>query len=247
MNQEELLKDVEIVEPPMQEFRKRGHWFATACLSGSGCVLLFIASIVIGIKFYIGAGPATVKNLPTNFPTDVPIYDQYNIDKITYISGRYKSRSMEMATFFPKLVLSPVISREQNAPSTSAKENGNIFKEVFRMILKPIGDSRDMIQVEWRDITSDVNTMITYYKRNLTTNGFTIESETQGNNYRQLTFSRQDNLSGTIFAEFSDQKTKKVTYAFIMVNLPYPAEVVSTNTQTLTTTTSTEPESNDTL
>ena len=152
-----------------------------------------------------------------------------------------------MATFFPKLVLSPVISREQNAPSTSAKENGNIFKEVFRMILKPIGDSRDMIQVEWRDITSDVNTMITYYKRNLTTNGFTIESETQGNNYRQLTFSRQDNLSGTIYAEFSDQKTKKVTYAFIMVNLPYPAEVVSTNTQTPTTTTSTEPESNDTL
>jgi hypothetical protein len=246
MNKEELLKDVEIVEPPIQEFKKRGHWFATACLSGSGCVLLFVATIIIGIKLYIGAGPKTVKNLPTNFPTDVPIYDQYNIDKITYISGRYKSRSMEMAAFFPKLVLSPMISRDQGV-SSSIQKNPNVVKEFFRVLLRPVGDSRDIIQIEWRDITSDVETIITYYKRNLTTNGFIVESETQSNNYRQMTFTRQDNLSGTIYAEFEDSKTKKVIYAFITVNLPYPAEVASANAPIATSTTSTEPEINDTL
>ena len=245
MNQEELLKDVEIVEPPIQEFKKRGHWFATACLSGSGCVLLFIASIIIGVKIYIGAGPKTVKNLPTNFPKEIPIYDEYNIDKITYIPGRYKSRSTELAAFFPKLVLSPMISRTQNASST-ADENEGAAKTIVRMILKPVGDSRDMIQIEWRDVKSDINTMIGYYKRNLPAANFSIDSETQGDNYRQMTFRREDNLSGTIYAEYSNNKTKAVTYAFIIVNLPYPAEV-ATLTATTTAAASTQSESNDTL
>jgi len=216
---DDLTRDVEIIEPPIQELKKRGPWFTTACLSGCGCVLIFVVAIIIGIKIFIGAGPKELKNLPAYFPSEVPIYDQYNIKKITVISGKYKSRSMELATFFPKILLSPLIYNETGDTSSTIKtEKIEVAREIWKLLIKPSPVDKDTIKIEWDNITSDPQTMIHYYETKLKEAGFTISSETTGHNYEQILFMRDDKLSVNLYVERSD-KNQNTPYAFIVVNV----------------------------
>ena len=84
------LDDIEIVEPPLGELTKT-HSHKRACFTGCGCIVFLIITIIIGLKIYIGPGPQTLQKVPTNFPTDIPIYDRNNIEEITFISGQYKN------------------------------------------------------------------------------------------------------------------------------------------------------------
>lgn len=216
---DDLTRGVEIIEPPIQELKKRGPWFTTACLSGCGCVLIFIVAIIIGIKIFIGAGPKEIKNLPSYFPSEVPIYDQYNINKITVISGKYKSRSMELATFFPKILLSPLIYYDaDDANSTIKTEKIEIAREIWKLLIKSTPDEKNTIRIEWDNITSDPQTMIHYYETKLKEAGFTINSETAGHNYKQILFIRDDKISVNLYVEQSDKK-EHTPYAFIVVNV----------------------------
>lgn len=218
-NPDDRIKDIEIIEPPIQELKKRGPWLTTACMSGCGFILIFVIGIIIGIKIFIGAGPKELKNLPDNFPSDIPIYDQYNLDKITYISGRYKSRSMEVSALFPKLILSPLILNENDQQSGENKKS--IIRELWQTFAEPVGDTRDTVQIEWRGISSDEKTMISYYKNQLENAGCAIESETAGATFSQITFKRDDGLSGTIYVQPGEKK-KTISYAYLIVNLPPP-------------------------
>ena len=229
---DDRIKDIEIIEPPIEELKKRGPWITTACMSGCGFILIFIVTVIIGVKLFIGAGPRELKDLPVDFPGDVPIYDEYNVDKITFISGRYKSRSMEVSALFPKLILSPLILNDQQATGTN---KSGVFRELWRTFTEPVGDTRDTIQIEWRDISSDAKTMIAYYKNNLEDAHCTIESETAGAKFSQLTFRRDDGLSGTIYVEPGEKK-KTIAYAYFIINMPPLNQTV-----TSTPATSTEP------
>lgn len=225
-NPEDLVNEVEIVEPPIQELKKRGRWMTTACFSGCGCVALFIIGVIFGIKLFIGAGPKQIKNLPANFPAEIPLYDQYNIGRITLISGRYKYRSLELAVLFPKIVLSSLVSSE-----SGGKKNGpSAIQELWRLLTKPVSDSRDMVQIEWYDIASEPQTMIEYYRSKLNEAKFTVDSETESERYHQFTFKRSSGLSGTVYVESSAENTK-IPYAFIIVNL-LPAETKPAATST---------------
>jgi hypothetical protein len=217
---EDLTRDVEIIEPPIQELKKRGPWFTTACLSGCGCVLIFVVALIIGIKIYIGAGPKEIKNLPAHFPIEIPVYDQYNIEKITVVSGQYKSRSMDLAAFFPKILLSPIIYPDNSEPNAPSKTNkSDVIKEIWKLLVKPTADDRDTIIIEWHDITSEPQTMIQYYQTKLKDAGFIIESETVGHNYKQFLFKRDNDFSVNLYVEYSE-KAQKIPHAFIVVNIP---------------------------
>ncbi|MCX6782097.1 MAG: hypothetical protein NTW66_03200 [Candidatus Magasanikbacteria bacterium] len=224
-NPDDRIIDVEIIEPPIQELKKRGPWLTTACMSGCGFILIFVVGIIIGIKIFIGSGPREIKNLPPNFPAGIPIYDEYNIDKITHITGRYKSRSMEVSALFPKLILSPLILNNDAGQSGENRRPG-IIRELWRTFTEPVGDTRDTVQIEWRDISGDAKTMMAYYKNNLIDANCSIESETAGLTFTQLTFTRGDGLSGTIYVEPGEEK-KIISYAYLIINLP-PSNAVTT-------------------
>jgi hypothetical protein len=230
-NPEDLVNEVEIVEPPIQELKKRGRWMTTACFSGCGCVALFIIGVIFGIKLFIGAGPKQAKNLPADFPAEIPVYDKYNVGKITLISGRYKYRSLELAALFPKIVLSSLVISE-----SGGKKNGqSVIQELWRALTKPVSDNRGMVQIEWYGIASEPEAMIEYYQSKLKEAGFVIDSETQSSKYRQFTFRRDNGLSGTVYVE-SDEKNKNIPYAFIIVNLALPETApAATSTSALKT------------
>ncbi|PIT88278.1 MAG: hypothetical protein COU29_03355 [Candidatus Magasanikbacteria bacterium CG10_big_fil_rev_8_21_14_0_10_36_32] len=219
----DLIKDVQIVEPPMRELTKKKFGFAAACMSSCGFFILIIIGLVVGLKIYIGQGPQRLKTLPESFPQDISLYDEYNVDGITFISGKYKSRSIGIASLIPKIVLSPLfysLKNEQNTgeqiPSTTKKFNVYNF---WRLVTTPVSDNRDTIQIEWRDVQAEPSFLISFYKNKLRDKHFKIETESEGKLFKQFTFSRNDGIDGTVYTQHPEN-SKKINYAFLIVNIP---------------------------
>lgn len=228
------LKDVEIVEPPIGELTKKNRWVGKACLSGCGFLLLLIITVIISIRLFIGPGPKETKNLPKNFPRDIPIYDEYNVEKITAISARYKSRSVEIAALFPKVILSPLIMSlggNSNADISTSTEEISVTKEVWRIITQPITDKTDTVEVEWSNIQSEPKAMLSYYSTKLVDANYVLDTESEGAGFRQLAFSRPDGFSGSVYIGFTPENLKQIDYAFLIVNIPL--EIISSTTSTV--------------
>ena len=99
------LDSIEIVEPPIGELSKKRNGFFRTCLTSVIIIIVLLAIGILAIRMSLGPGPKILSKLPDNFPADVPVYDRENIEVITFISGRYKNRGMEIAAFFPKIFL----------------------------------------------------------------------------------------------------------------------------------------------
>jgi len=92
----DVIKNVKIVEPPLEEFTRKYSTFSAikrTCLGGCGCFVFLVIAIYIVVKFFLGVGPQTIKIVPENFPKDIPVYDKENIETMTFISGKYKNRN----------------------------------------------------------------------------------------------------------------------------------------------------------
>lgn len=219
----DTIRDVEIVEPPIQELSKKRGSFAKSCLTGCGGLLLFIALVIVGAKLYIGPGPKELRAVPESFPSDVDIYDGYNVDKVILISGRYKSRGLKIASFFPKIILSPLLvsmTNNETAGQQTASGTAKLgAREILRILSMPVGDERDTVQIEWRDIPVEPIFMTAYYQSKLAEKKFQIDSQSEGDDYEQFTFSRSDGIDGTVYAKRGADK-KSISYAFLLVNYP---------------------------
>lgn len=219
------IDNVEIVEPPIGELTKQRSGFKRACFTGCGCVVLLIILAIIGIRLFMGPGPQTVKNVPGNFPADIPVYDKDNIDSITVISGKYKNRGIEIAAFFPKVILSPLLislnkDNNDSASTTAFAREAGTLKNLWKVITAPVGDNRDTVQIEWKSLNAEPGFVISYYKKELTKNGFQIDVESSGRGTKQFSFSRADGINGSLLAEGDAEKRPGTDYAILTVNLP---------------------------
>lgn len=207
------LDDIQIVEPPIEELTKKKSWKG-ACFTGCFFLIILVVAAVIGIRFYVGPGPKVSKGIPTNFPADIPVYDKDNIETITMISARYKERGLGIATILPKLVLSPVFFNSDNSTNSGSLQN------IWKAVSSPNGNYRDSIQIEWKNINADPSFVIAYYKKELKKKNFKIDIESEGKKVEQFSFSREDGLDGSVFAQTDDEKKSGTDYMILTINLP---------------------------
>ena len=220
-----VIDNLEIIEPPLEELNKKRSGFLKACFTSCLFIIILIIGAIVFFRLFAGPGPKTLTRLPDNFPKDILVYDPDNIENITYISGKYKNRSIEIAALFPKVILSPLLlSLEKNQePSADLKQDsGATLKNLWKIITAPVGDHRDTIQVEWRNLDTDAGFVVDHYKNELKKRNFTIDIESSGQGIEQFSFSRAaDGLSGSLYVETHNQGTG-TDYAFLTVNLPPP-------------------------
>lgn len=217
------LDQVEIVEPPIGELTKKKHGFLRTCLTSCGCVVFLIIALIVGIKLFIGPGPKNLKTLPANFPSTVPVYDKDNIERITHISARYKTRGVQVAALFPKIILSPLLVTDQKPPSETNRgleTRINSAKEVWSLATTPITDNRDTIQIEWKNLDTEPDFIISYYKTELRKNNLTITDETNKTNERIIAFQGPGGLDGTLYVQTDRETDAKTDYALLTVNMP---------------------------
>lgn len=207
------LDNIEIVEPPIEELTKKRSWKG-ACFTSCALLLVLIVALGIGIKLYVGPGPQTLKAVPANFPTDIPVYDKNNVEVITYISARYKQRGLGIATLLPKLILAPVFYNSQNNDSATT------LKNIWNAVSTPSSDNKDSIQIEWKDVNTDPDFIISYYKKELRKKNFKIEVQSQGENVQQFSFIREDGVGGSVYASNSHDKKTSTEHLILTVNIP---------------------------
>jgi hypothetical protein len=213
------LNNVEIVEPPIGELTRKYSAFSAikrACLTGCGCLFLLIIGIIIFIRVAMGNGPETLSRVPENFPSDIPIYDPDSIEKITFISGKYKNRGIEIAAFFPKIILSPLLlTLDKNSSNQNATEKVTSVANVWKMISAPVSDHRDTVQIEWQKLNAEPYFIIGYYKTELKKKSYKIEVESEGENIMQFSF-RKDTISGSLYVQGAPGQGAQ--YAALTVN-----------------------------
>lgn len=218
---DDLIQNVEIVDPPIGELGKHRGGFKRGCLIGCLSILLFIIAVIVGLRFAAGKGPVTLSQVPANFPKAIPVYDRDTIERITFISGKYKSRGVEIAALFPKLILSPIIfamDRENTAPPNETAT----MQRMWQLIRTPVSDSHDTVQIEWRNMDAEPTFVISYYKNELLKKGYTIDEETTGRFSKQITFTGPDGTSGTLEADGDEESRPGTDYALLTVNLVTP-------------------------
>lgn len=213
------LDDIKIVEPPLHELTKK-HSHKRACFFSCLFLVFLIVSGILGLRLYLGAGPQTIKEVPPNFPPDIPLYDKNNIEQITFIPGQYKDRGLQIATFVPRVILAPFIARlDGNATGTAGNaENQSYWNGLRQVVAKPPRDYHDTVQIEWSDIDADYNFIVAYYKKELLKKNFVIESESSAENTKQFSFKR-DSESGSIYAR-GVPAGSGTEYLILTVNLP---------------------------
>jgi hypothetical protein len=216
------INNVEIVEPPIGELTKKYSAFSTikrTCFAGCGCLVILIIGIVIFMRLALGSGPQTLKKIPDNFPNDIPIYDIDNNEQITFVSGKYKNRGIEIAAIFPKIILSPLLltlnKNEQNTADTGKLTS---VKNLWGIISAPVSDHRDTVQIEWRNLDADPGFIINYYKTELKKEDYSIDVESEGQDKYQFSFSK-DTITGSIYAQGNGDLKSGTSYVIMTVNL----------------------------
>jgi len=218
------IDNVEIIEPPFEELNKKRSGFGKACLTSCLFIIILIIGAIIGLRIFTGTGPQNLRKIPDNFPKDILVYDPDGINSITYISGKYKNRSMEIAALFPKVILSPLfISLDKNnnlSGQTQTNNKNTTFQNLWKIITTPVGNSRDTVQIDWVNMDADAAFVVEHYKNELQKNNFTIDVESSGHGVEQFSFSRStDGIDGSLYIQVANGGGM-TTYAVLTVNLP---------------------------
>ncbi|MFA6485781.1 MAG: hypothetical protein WCT40_00210 [Candidatus Magasanikbacteria bacterium] len=216
------IDNIEIVEPPIEELTKKRGGFIRTCLTSCLLIVILFIGGVIALRLSLGPGPQSIKTLPADFPADIMVYDRDNIDNITFVSGRYKNRGVEIAAFFPKIILSPLIAHlsPANSPDSSANQSGS-WRSMWNVATTPVSDQTDSIQIEWRDLDTSPGFLMSYYKKELQKKNFSIDVESTGKSFQQITFSRADGISGAFYASWTMGDKSRTTYAMLTVNASF--------------------------
>ena len=216
-----VIENIEIIEPPIGELTKQRSSLKKTCLTGCGCVIFLFLGGLLGLRFFVGSGPSTLKKVPDNFPTAIPIYEKDSIEKITFISGTYKNRSIEIAAFFPKVILYPMLLQLKRDSSASSSEGFiSANRNFWNLLTTPVGDSRDTIQIEWKSVDAEPGFIISYYRKELDKQNYTLSEVMQNGNILQFDFQSNDGINGTLMTDTNLEDHPGTDYAALTVNIP---------------------------
>lgn len=204
---------VEIVEPPIQELSKRHGTFAQGCFMGCLFFIILGVALILGIKFYLGKSPGRADKLPEKFPSAIQLYDRDNIEKITVIPGQYRTRSLQIASVFPRLLLSPLV----NPGDTNTTRGSDRLQQTWKLLTAPVdADDRDVVSVQWKNSAADARFIYNFYANELSKAGYTVSETNDGYG---LSF-RNDTVSGGLTITAS--RDKKTTDE-ILLQVTYPS------------------------
>ncbi|MFH1947520.1 MAG: hypothetical protein ABIJ23_05200 [Candidatus Magasanikbacteria bacterium] len=222
------IEQIEIKEPPIQELTKKRSCLKRTCFTGCGCIVIFLAASLFLLKFATGHKTKELKNLPDYFPSNIPVYDADNIQKITFTSGKERGRALEIAAFVPKLILSPIILNLNKKPDIRNPEQkdsdltiktGNTWQDFVSLMQEPVVDHRDSLQVEWVEMPAEPWFVQSYYETELKNTGYQTERNNKENNIiRELNFELNE-IEGILYIE-DDPTGDGTDYVSLIIKTP---------------------------
>ena len=215
------IEQIEIKEPPIKELGKKRSCLKRTCLTGCGCIFIFIIASIFLLKFATGPRTKKLDEVPNNFPESIPLYDSDNIQEISFTSGKEKGRIIEITAFVPKLILSPIILGLDKKTDTNTKKTDG-WQNFVDLMKDPIVDQRDTTVVEWTEMPAEPWFVQSYYETELKNSGYTTERDNEENNtIRKLDF-ELDEIEGIL--QIKDDPTQSGTdYVSLTIKIPTPS------------------------
>lgn len=208
--------DIEIQGPAMKEIRRTRSCVRRTCFSGCGCFFVLAIIIVAGFWIFAPPLPKEVNVIPSDFPTDLPVYKIKSATKIEYISAKRQQRGPETAAFIPKILLAPVFlaleEPDETATTTPGKDAGKSAWHAFRGIVKePLREYRNKATLQWLGLTAEPQFIDDWYQAQMLDAGLRVQREFLDTTKRKITFDNE-NLNGTVLiVEAPEGVTKDVT------------------------------------
>lgn len=218
------IDNIEIKEPPIKELKKKKSCLKRTCLSGCGCIIIFIIAFLLLLKFAATPREKELKQVPENFPTSIPVYDKDNIVKITFVSGRDRAKWVETATFVPKIILSPILLTLDKYDVVPIQEDnpnradGISWDNFIRLVQEPVGNYRDTIKIEWQDLSATPKFIQDYYQTELKKGEFEVNITTENDDMRQFIF-MLENIDGVLYIKDNHEEVG-TDYLSITINIP---------------------------
>lgn len=228
MRQTASQQTVQIQEPTLKEFKKHSGWFTGSCVTGAGCIVLFIGAIYIAFRIIAGSGPTTLSDFPTDFPKDIPQSNPDKIIKIISVDATAKDRSLWIATALPRFLASPVLS-EINPDAKIIEEHDSLGRVNFKRELTrenylqylgiPIGSEHTRtVVVTWNGIKSYPSIFTDSFEKALRRADYTVEtSEKSPANESEISFSR-GSTSGVLRAVDLHPDDPGIEFVQLIVN-----------------------------
>jgi hypothetical protein len=189
MRQTSSQQTVQIQEPTLKEIKKHSGWFTGSCVTGAGCIVIFIGAIYLLFRIIVGSGPTVLSDFPADFPKDIPQSNPDKIIKVTSVDGASKDRSIWVATAIPRFLASPVLS-EINPDADIIEEHDSLGRVNFKRELSrenylkylgiPIGSEHTRtVVVTWNGIKSYPSIFVDGIEKALERANYIIETPTK--------------------------------------------------------------------
>ncbi len=209
--------EVEIQGPPIDEIQKRSSCLKQGCISSLFFVLGCLLFLIVIIQFLVKPNTKQLDDLPRSFPTEVELYDEDNLDNITYTPGDERAEAVELLAFVPKAVLSPLIMALENADIAAGANTENLWESFIRILGTPVADHRNLIAIEWSELQANEQFIHSFYKTTLEDKGFV---ETPDAHSHQSRFVHTEGL--TVILQLNDDGNTKNGTDYAILKVYYP-------------------------
>lgn len=213
-------EDVVIQEPPVEEFGKKHSCIKRTCLSGCGCFFIFIIGSLILINYATNERERSLKNIPEKIQKNIPLYDEQNIKTIKMLSGEEKQKKLGLIAIFPKLLLSPMVVQWPEKFIENPEHGGRAahIANIKRFVKLPVGDSKDIVTLEWKNLAAEPKFVEEYYTNELTKNNFTLEKAGQTTSSSQILFEKEQ-TSGTLLIQDTTPKIEGTDTVILKIHM----------------------------
>ncbi|MBH41690.1 MAG: hypothetical protein CL685_03175 [Candidatus Magasanikbacteria bacterium] len=151
----------QIQEPAITEIHKKKSCLFRTCISGFGCIILFIIASVFLIKNITHPREKKIDKIPDHIVSHVPLYEIENISQIT----KRVETSKESVGNKLFLLIKPSISFLDRNTSLDLQDTLNFSSK---------DTSYYVYSFYWKDLGAKPSFIIRHYAQKLTESGFTI-------------------------------------------------------------------------
>jgi len=213
---------IEIKEPPIEELNKKRSCVKRSCTTGCGClVLIFLFSIAM-LYFTVGPRSRELKDLPSSFTENVPLYDAASVDKISYTPSRERGRRIELIAYIPKILLAPFViyfdTEYTYIPRDCADCSLSTWEKFIAFVTDPVTDQRDLYKIEWTNLTAKQDYIVSYYITELGKKNYEIKNQSTILTSTQFQF-RNNDIEGTFYTD-DDPQTNETDIVTLTITIP---------------------------
>ncbi|MBT3816942.1 MAG: hypothetical protein HOE80_00450 [Candidatus Magasanikbacteria bacterium] len=210
-------QSVIIQEPPMQELRKQRSCLKRTCTTGCGCIVIFFIAMILLLQFMNKPRTKELKEVPNIIEDMLPLYDEANIDRITYFSGKEKHKTLEAIAIIPKVILSPIILLLEEQFIDTPEEK-TTWDRLTSFITEPVSDQRDVYTIYWSILSAEPSFIEQHYAKELEKNEFITQIGSSSLTTKQVLFKKEQT---DVILYIKDNPNKNGTDLFsITISIP---------------------------